>query len=94
MDHTGSEAVALAENGLVSWQRRLERMLSMRLYLLRFRDLLCARGVAFFLICGVSFCLFLRRLLVCGFRRFITHDPQVKIQDEQSQYGHLDDFTL
>jgi hypothetical protein len=65
-----------------------------RLYLLRLRDLLCARGVAFFLICGVSFCLFLRRLLVCGFRRFITHDPQVKIQDEQSQYGHLDDFTL
>ncbi len=68
-------------------------MLLERLQLLRLRDLLCAGGVALFLVCGVSFCLFLRRLLVCGFRRFITHDLQVKIQDEQSQYGHLDDFT-
>jgi hypothetical protein len=58
------------------------------LALLGLRNLFCAGGVAFLLVCGVCFRLFLRRLLVRSFRRFVAHNPQAKIQGERSQYGH------
>jgi hypothetical protein len=54
--------------------------------LLGLRNLLCARGVIL-LFCGASLCLFLRRLLVRGFRRFVTHEPKNRIHDKRSQYG-------
>jgi hypothetical protein len=55
--------------------------------LLRLWNLL--RGGSVFLFCGVSFGLFLRRLLVSGFWRFVTHDPHVMIRDPRSQYGQI-----
>lgn len=57
------------------------------IFLFGLRNLL--RGGSVFLFCGVSFGLFLRRLLVRGFWRFVTHDPHVMIRDQRSQYGQL-----
>jgi hypothetical protein len=34
---------------------------------------------ALFLVCGIRLCLFLRRLLLRGFRRFVTHKPKIKV---------------
>ena len=47
------------------------------------------RGGSVLLFCGVSFGLLLRRLLVRGFWRFVTHDLHVIIRDLRSQYGQL-----
>jgi hypothetical protein len=55
------------------------------LVLLRLRNLLRAGGVVLLLVCGVSLYLFLGRVLVRGFRRFITHDPKGKVHVKRSQ---------
>jgi hypothetical protein len=53
--------------------------------LFRLWNWFCAGGVGF-LFCSARL-LFLRRLFVRGFRRFVTHGPQSKILDKRSQYG-------
>ena len=55
--------------------------------LLRLRNLLCAGGDVLLLVCGFSLFLFLRRVLVRGFRRFVTHDPKGKVHDNGRQPG-------
>src|SRR5271157_1840734 len=53
--------------------------------LLRLRNLLCASGDVLLLVCGFSLFLFLRRVLVRGFRRFVTHDPKSKVHHKRRQ---------
>jgi hypothetical protein len=55
---------------------------------LRLRNLLCAGGIALLLVRGLS--LFLRRLLVHGFRRFVTHNPKSNVHDKRRQPGRRD----
>jgi len=53
--------------------------------LLRLRNLFCAGGDILLLVCGFSLFLFLRRVLVRGFRRFVTHDPKIKVLHKRRQ---------
>src|SRR5580692_4713270 len=53
--------------------------------LLRLRNLLCAGGDILLLVCGFRLFLFLRRVLVRGFRRFVTHDPKIKVLHKRRQ---------
>ena len=49
--------------------------------------MLRAGGVVLLLVCGFSLLLFLRRVFVRGFRRFVTHDPKSKVHDKRRQPG-------
>src|SRR5580692_1835193 len=53
--------------------------------LLGLRNLLCAGGDVLLLVCGFRLFLFLRRVLVRGFRRFVTHDPKIKVLHKRRQ---------
>jgi hypothetical protein len=55
--------------------------------LLGLRNLLGAGGVVLLLLCAVRLYLFLRRVLVSGFRRFVTHYPKGKVHDNGRQPG-------
>jgi hypothetical protein len=55
--------------------------------LLSLRYLLCGGRVVLLLVRGGGLCLFLRRLLVRGLRRFVTHDPITKAHDKRRQRG-------
>ena len=55
--------------------------------LLSLRNLLGAGGVVLLLLCGVRLYLFLCRVLVRGFRRFVTHHPKGKVHDNGRQPG-------
>ena len=50
----------------------------MRLLFISLRNLLGAGGVVLLLLSGLRLYLFLRRVLVRGFRRFVPHDRRVR----------------
>jgi hypothetical protein len=56
-----------------------------RFLLLSLRCLLCGGRVVLLLVRGGGLRLFLRRLLVRGLRRFVTHDPITKAHDKRRQ---------
>ena len=49
------------------------------------RDLLGAGCVFLLLVCRVRLCFFLRRLLACGFRRFVAHKDNAKVHGNRRQ---------
>jgi hypothetical protein len=66
-------------------RRSVQRLRLVRLLLLTLRNLLCGGGAVLLLVRGGSLCLFLRRVLMCGLRRFITHGPKTKAQVKRRQ---------
>ena len=71
----------------LSWKQALQEWTDAyrEKYLLRLRNLLCAGSDVLLLVCGFSLFLFLRRVLVRGFRRFVTHDPKIKVHHKRRQ---------
>ena len=65
-----------------------------RLLFLGLRSLLRASGAVLFLLSGVRLCLFLRRLFLRGFWRFVPHRPQNKIHHKRRQPHRRDLFVL
>ena len=59
----------------------------MRLLFLSLRNLLGAGGVVLLLLNGLRLYLFLRRVLVRGFWRFVPHDSKGKVHDNWRQAG-------
>jgi hypothetical protein len=51
------------------------------------RNLLGAGSVFLFLVCRVRLCLFLRRLLARGFRRFVAHKHNAKVHGNRRQHS-------
>ena len=51
------------------------------------RNLLGAGSVFLFLVCRVRLCLFLRRLLARGFRRFVAHKHNAKVHGNSRQHS-------
>ena len=66
------------------WPYRLQIV---RLLFLSLRNLLGAGGVVLLLLSGLRLYLFLRRVLVRGFRRFVPHDSKGKVHDNWRQAG-------
>ena len=66
------------------WPYRLQIV---RLLFLSLRNLPGAGGVVLLLLRGLRLYLFLRRVLVRGFRRFVPHDSKGKVHDNRRQAG-------
>ena len=65
----------------------MHRLRMLRLLLLSLRNLLDGGGDVPPLICGCRLYLFLRRVFLCGFGRFVTHDPKIKVRGNWRQPG-------
>jgi hypothetical protein len=74
-------------------RRSVQRLGLVRLLLLTLRNLLCGRGAVLLLVRGGSLCLFLGRVLVCGLRRFVTHDPKNRAHDIRRQFRRRGIFS-
>jgi hypothetical protein len=79
---SGELACRLQADGVSSLTRLAGKS---RRLLLSLRNLLGAGSIFFLLACGGRLCLFLRRLLARGFRRFVAHEPNAKVHDNRRQ---------